>query len=222
MHHPFSRIPQILKAILLPVFLTLALASLISTPAQAATCKEILKKPPETLWSTPEIYRYLNDINEARCEKLEQEEFDRVVDVMETNMVSYTLLETRLLAGRRGLSDDISKAYLKQYADAGLSLDENAILPLIDIAYYRCRGDTACIQGDVLSQTTNFKLTKLASCLYAMPGKCSPSELPQDYFFLNEETLAGLEKPEAAFTKQKQLVCNRFGGNCGLTATERR
>lgn len=164
--------------------------------------------------STPEIYRYLNDINEAGCEKLDQEEFNRVVDAMETNMVSDTLLETRLLAGQGGLSDDISKAYLKQYSDAGLSLDENAILPLIDIAYYRCRGDTTCIQGDVLSRTANFKLTKLASCLYAMPGKCSPTELPQDYFFLNELTLAGLENRQAAFAKQKQHVCSRFGGNC--------
>lgn len=99
MHHPFSRMPQILKANLLPVFLALTLTSLISTTAQAAICKELLKKPPQTLWSTPEIYRYLNDIDEAGCKKLEQDEFDRVVDAMETNMVSYTLLEKRLLAG---------------------------------------------------------------------------------------------------------------------------
>lgn len=221
MHHPFSLIPRTLMAALIPALLMLAAAPLLSTPARAATCEKLLKEPPPQLWSTPETFRYLVALNEAGCEKLDREEFDRVVEAMETNMVSYTLLETRLLADQEGLSDDISKAYLKQYSDAGLPLDENAILPLIDIAYYRCQGDVACIEDDVLSRTANFKLTKLASCLYAMPGKCSRSEVPQNSFFFNDATLAGLENSQAAFAKQKEFLCNRFGGDCGMVPIQR-
>ncbi len=209
--------PNIIRNLIVVVISLLGWGGSIAS--HAADCEAILDNPPRPLVETHILFEYLDNIDRADCPRLPEAEFNTFVEPIEVNLVSYVLLEKRL-SESTGTGAQAIQAYLRQYTDARIKLDDNAILPLIDIGYFECKGDQACIGKTVLSLVDGMDLTKPAACLYGMPATCGPEDLREGFYFLNDSTLAALPATEDAFAQRSQFICSRYKDCGGSTQTE--
>lgn len=178
--------------------------------ARAADCDELIANPPQPMLETGVIYGYLRDLDKLECPKLPKAVFDSFVEPLDVNLVSFVLLETRLSDDGDETGQHAIKIYLRQYSDAQIKLDDNAILPLIDIAYYGCQGEPACIRKRVRSLIDIDSLTLPAKCLYSLPVTCSAADIRPNFYFLNDETLTTLPDAQNAFRQRTSFICGRY------------
>ncbi|MGV2128888.1 hypothetical protein ACQZ4Q_05010 [Agrobacterium vitis] len=181
--------------------------------SKAADCAEILKNPPQPLFETGVIYKYIVNLDRANCPKLHKPEFDRFIQELDLNLVSYVLLEARLSRGGMETGKEAIAAYLRQYGDTKTKMDDNAVLPLIDIAYYSCKGDQICIGKTVQSLVDVTSLTKPAACLYGLPNTCVATDLRPNFYFVNDATLVTLPAAKNALKLRARFICERYQ-NC--------
>jgi hypothetical protein len=199
-----------------------ALALALPDIAHAADCETLIANPPQPMLETGIVYGYLGDLDKAGCPKLSKVDFENFLEPLDVNLVSYVLLESRLSDGGNETGQQAIEAYLKQYSDARVELDDNAVLPLIDIAYYDCKGGPACIGERVLSLVDIASLTKPARCLYSLPATCAAADIRPNFYFLNDETLQALPDAQNAFAQRASFICDRYhdcdGNRIGKTA----
>lgn len=100
--------------------------------------------------------------------------------------------------------------YIEAFRAAAGSLNANAILPLIDVTYYPCNGDEACVGKRISSLIGDAETTPLASCLYSMPGSCSPAEITPGSPLLNDASVAMQVSPEEAAQERTAFICKRY------------
>lgn len=209
------RLPMALKkaawAILVTSMGLASPASATTDEARDAACGAILKESFVEFRETPSTYAFLRELDEARCPPIPRDDFEAFVDGRsDVNLVSYYLLESRLLDDSDHDREEMIALYVEAYLDVSAELDELAILPLIDAVYYGCEGDASCIGESVLDQTENMPLSPVANCLYGMPGVCSPVEVTMPLPLLNDASLALRASPEDAFAERTQFICRRY------------
>ncbi|SIQ49487.1 hypothetical protein SAMN05880590_104342 [Rhizobium sp. RU35A] len=176
----------------------------------ANECTRLIGNPPQPLFETGALYRYLKDLDNAQCPKLGQVEFEKFIDPLEVNLVSYVLLESRLAEGGANTGQEAIAAYLKQYKDANIKLDDNALLPLIDIAFYTCKGAADCIGAKVTSQIDVGSMQDNAACLFGLPSSCAPTQVRKHFYFLNDATLKNFPSAENAYRERSRFICERY------------
>lgn len=177
---------------------------LSSQDVQADACAETLAQPPSELWLTSEIYHYLRALDSAGCGTDLPGALDQIVEASALNLTSYALLEGRLGADGPALAPQLIAQFLQDYETTQAELDENAILVLIDIAYFPCRGNEACVGKELKGWTSGLRLAKGAQCLFGLDVACTTSGLP----FVNDATLA-LGSAEARATRDA-FFCARY------------
>jgi len=154
---------------------------------QADACAKTLAQPPSELWLTSDIYGNLRALDSAGCGTDLPGALDRVIEASALNLTSYVLLEGRLGADGLALAPQLIAEFLQDYETTQAELDENAILVLIDMAYFPCLGDEACVGAKLMAWTRDLRLAGGARCLFGLDMACTTTNgLP----FANKATLA--------------------------------
>ncbi|MGH1331700.1 MAG: hypothetical protein ACRBBK_12525 [Paracoccaceae bacterium] len=177
-----------------------------SEAARAESCEEVLSQAPSELFITSEIYSYLRRLDFAECPTNLPEAFEAIVETRQLNTLSYSLLEGRLGEGQDALAPMLIAQFVEGYEQAQSGLDENAIMILIDLAYYPCAGDEACVSERLVGWTKGLRQSDAAQCLFGMPKMC---EATGSVPFWNTVTVnaASSSQPRKA---RDAFLCARF------------
>lgn len=178
---------------------------------RAESCSLLGGDPAVDFYSTPDTYAFLRELDEEGCGTVSLDEFEEFTAPLDLNVVSFPLLEERLLAPEdREDGRLVLEEYVARSRAAAEPLNEAVLISLVDAAYYSCEGDEACIAERVSALIGDAPLTAAASCLYGMSGSCGPSELPRGMTLLNEATLLRQASPEDARRERAEFLCTWY------------
>ncbi len=207
-----------MRWVIVTTFAVVATILLVSTTRQPAElhagetlkrCEDLLKSTPDVLFETAQIYKYLRQLDASDCQPIGQEAFDEMVDRVELNIVSYSLLEERLAPSAPALRNVLLSNYAADYEAAQTEMDINALLPLVDAHYYPCNGDAACIGERVVSLIgKSARLAPEATCLFGLAGVC-PS-VSTDMPLVNDQTIAQADDTSAMEAARHAFICTRY------------
>ncbi len=190
------------------LYMTAVTALLLSHHAVASEtgdtpCATVLASAPEQLIFTSEIYSFLRELDKAQCPRLAASEFDKIVTTRTLNLVSYSLLEGRLVAPSESLAPQLVAQFVGSYETAQYEVDENAFLILSDLAFYPCDGDTICVKEKISGWVKGAHISASAACFLSGAEHCPAAENKGNEGF----SLAELGNPD--FLCARYLHCSK-------------
>lgn len=144
----------------------------------SSECARAVDAVPPVLWETPVIYESMRALDAAGCQTLGDQQFDDLLGRVELNLVSYALLEDRLPQGSAPVAAQMIAEHVEVYDAAMDGVDLNGVLPLLDIAFYRCDGAEDCVGEMLRGWLGGRPLRSPAECLYGLDGACKADDLP--------------------------------------------
>lgn len=184
----------------------------VSQASEAETqdlrCERVLSLAPPTLFLTPDVYAFLGQLDDVACETISAEEFDDFLARTQLNIVSYVLLEERLIPNEPSLAPNLLQTFMESYEQTQISLDLNAMLTLLDIAYYPCAGDEICI-GEQLNDYLGTRfVAEPAQCMFGLNAVCEIDELPIPIY--NSATIGAAGSEISAKANRAEFFCGRY------------
>lgn len=200
------RISHLVPALVL-FLITVANAS--SPQAPSDICRALTAPRGQSFLSVPSTYEFLDSLDQNSCGFISEEAFDNLTDAVELNFPSYLLLKGRLVGSWTADDENILKEYVRNY-QAVQDLDVNALLPLIDVAFYPCKGDARCVGERVGAWLGGLKPEGLANCLFGMAARCSKDEIDNQFPFLNDASLSSSDDVTGMLAERAVFICNRY------------
>jgi hypothetical protein len=191
------------------VLFLIAAANASSPQAASDTCRALTAPRGQSFLSVPSTYDFLGSLDQNSCASISEEAFDELTDAAQFNFPSYLLLKGRLVGSWTPDDDNILKEYVQNYQSVQ-DLDVNALLPLIDVAFYPCKGDARCVGERVGAWLGGLKPAGLANCLFGMAGRCSKDEIDIQFPFLNDASLSSSDDAKGMFAQRAAFICNRY------------
>ncbi len=181
----------------------------LSTEAKAGCLLETLDRERPNFYSVPETYKFLDALKRQGCAGISAEDFDRVVNGYQLNLVSFAILEGRVTDASERLAPEMISSYVEKLSASEGGVSVNLVVTLTDILYDSCSGSERCIVEHVQRVVDRRTLLGEAGCVFGMNIACKTTQTVND-FQLNSISIE--QKPDAARigAARQNYFCERY------------